>query len=136
MLFIYHLEELYMKLQVKPLAMAVVVLAAFSGFSIPQAAADKHGKAMSAVEKGKKIAENRKKGNCMACHQFAGAKLAGTIGPPLVAMKARFPDKSKLYDQIWDATAKNPHSSMPPFGKHKILSDSDIKAITEWVHTL
>jgi sulfur-oxidizing protein SoxX len=123
-----------MKLQVKPLAMAVVVMAAFSGFQAPQAvAADK---AMTAVEKGKKVATNKKTGNCMACHQFAGAKLAGNIGPPLVAMKARFPDKGKLRDLIWDMTARNPNTSMPPFGKHKILKDEDIDAIAEWVYTL
>ena len=126
-----------MKLQVKPLAMAVVVVAAFSGFQTPQAFADKHkGKTMSAVEKGKKVATNKKTGNCMACHQFKGAKLAGNIGPPLVAMKARFPDKGKLRDLIWDMTSRNPHTAMPPFGKHKILKDSDIDAITEWVYTL
>ena len=126
-----------MKLQVKPLAVAVVVMAAFSGFQIPQAVADKHkGKAMSAVEKGKKIAMNKKTGNCLACHQFKGAKLAGNIGPPLVAMKARFPDKKKLRNLIWDMTARNPNTSMPPFGKHKILKDSDIDAIAEYVHTL
>lgn len=134
MLFIYYLEELYMKLQVKPLAIAVVVLAAFSGFQIPQAvAADK---AMSAAEKGKKVALNKKKGNCMACHQFAGAKLPGNAGPPLVAMKARFPDKKKLRALIWDMSARNPHTIMPPFGKYKIISDKDIDALAEWVYTL
>jgi len=123
-----------MKLQVKPLAIAVVVLTAISGFQMSQAFAAE--KAMSMVEKGKKVATNKKTGNCMACHAFKGAKLPGTIGPPLVAMKARFPDKSKLRDLIWDMTARNPHTAMPPFGKHKILKDSDIDAITEWVYTL
>ena len=125
-----------MKLQVKPLAIAVVVMTAFSGFQISQAVAADKGKAMSSVEKGKKIAMNKKTGNCLACHQFAGAKLAGNIGPPLVAMKARFPDKKKLRALIWDKTASNPNTSMPPFGKHKILKDSDIDALADWAHTL
>ncbi|NNF97284.1 MAG: sulfur oxidation c-type cytochrome SoxX [Halobacteria archaeon] len=85
---------------------------------------------------GKKIAEDRKKGNCFTCHNYKGAHLAGNIGPPLVAMKARFPDKAKLHTQIWDATKANPHSMMPPFGKYQILSDKEIDAITEWVYTL
>jgi sulfur-oxidizing protein SoxX len=51
-------------------------------------------------------------------------------------MKARFPDKQKLYDQIWDASKANPNSIMPPFGKHEVLSDKEIKAVTEWVYTL
>ena len=88
------------------------------------------------VAEGKKIAEDRKKGNCFACHAYEGATMPGNIGPPLVAMKARFPDKQKLYDQIWDSTKANPNSIMPPFGKHEALSDKEIKAITEWVYTL
>ena len=85
---------------------------------------------------GKKIAENRKKGNCFTCHDYKGAHLAGNVGPPLVAMKARFPDKAKLRVQIYDATKANPHSMMPPFGKYMVLSDKEIDAITEWVYTL
>ncbi len=85
---------------------------------------------------GKKIAENRKKGNCFTCHDYKGAHLAGNVGPPLVAMKARFPDKAKLRAQIDDATKANPHSMMPPFGRHKVLSGKEIDAITEWVYTL
>lgn len=94
------------------------------------------GKAMSAVEEGKKLAFNRKKGNCLACHQIAGGNMAGNIGPPLVAMKARFPDKAKLRAQIWDATKNNPNSAMPPFGRHKILSESEIDKIVEFIYTL
>ena len=88
------------------------------------------------VAKGKKIAENRKKGNCFTCHDYKGAHLAGNIGPPFVAMKARFPDKKKLRAKIWDATASNPNTMMPPFGKYGVLSGKDIDAITEWVYTL
>ena len=88
------------------------------------------------VTQGKKIAEDRKKGNCFACHAYEGANLPGNIGPPLVAMKARFPDKQKLYDQIWDPTKANPNTMMPPFGKHEVLSDKEIKAVTEWAYTL
>ena len=88
------------------------------------------------VATGKKIAENRKKGNCFTCHSYKGSYLAGNIGPPLVAMKARFPDKAKLRAQIYDATKANPNSMMPPFGKYAILSGKEIDAIVEWVLTL
>ena len=87
------------------------------------------------IKAGKKVAENRKKGNCFTCHDYKGAHLAGNIGPPFVAMKARFPDKAKLRAQIWDATAANPNSMMPPFGKHSVLSEKEIDAVTEWVLT-
>jgi sulfur-oxidizing protein SoxX len=88
------------------------------------------------VADGKKVAFDRKKGNCMTCHMMAGATLAGNIGPPLIAMKARFPDKAKLRAQIWDATAKNPNTMMPPFGLHRILSDKEIDLVTEYIYSL
>ena len=88
------------------------------------------------VEMGKKVAENRKKGNCFACHTYEGANMGGNIGPPLVAMKARFPNKEAMRAQIADPTKKNPDSMMPPFGKHNILTDKEIDAVTEWAWTL
>ena len=90
----------------------------------------------SAVEEGKKIAFHRKKGNCLACHKIAGGSLAGNIGPELVNMKARYPDKSKLRAQIWDATVMNKNTIMPPFGKHKMISEQDIDKIVEFIYTL
>ena len=88
------------------------------------------------VAEGKKLAFNRKKGNCLACHMIAGGSLPGDIGPPLVAMKARFPDAAALRAQIWNASEKNPNTIMPPFGRHQILSDDEIDKITAFIHTL
>jgi len=90
----------------------------------------------SATDQGKEIAFDRKKGNCLACHQIAGGSLPGNIGPPLVAMKARFPDKAKLRAQIWDSTKNNPNSMMPPFGRHQVLSESEIDKVVEFIYTL
>ena len=92
--------------------------------------------AASVIEEGKKIAFNRRKGNCMACHVMAGATLEGNTGPPLIAMKARFPDKATLRAQIWDATKTNPQSLMPPFGRHEILTEDEIDKIVEFIHSL
>jgi len=92
--------------------------------------------AASAVEQGKEIAFDRAKGNCLACHQIEGGELPGNIGPPLVAMKARFPDKAKLRSQIADATKMNPNSIMPPFGRNQILSESEIDKVVEFIYTL
>jgi sulfur-oxidizing protein SoxX len=89
-----------------------------------------------AIEDGKKVAFDRKKGNCLACHMIPGGSLPGNIGPPLVAMKARFPDKAKLRDQIWDATAANPNTIMPPFGKHQILTEEEVNLVTEFIYSL
>ncbi len=88
------------------------------------------------VAEGKKIAFDRRKGNCLACHMMDDGSLPGNIGPPLIAMKARFPDKRALRAQIYDARVKNPNTIMPPFGPHAIVSESDIDKITEYVWTL
>jgi len=92
--------------------------------------------ASSVIEQGKAVAFDRKKGNCLACHQIAGGDLPGNIAPPLVAMKARYPDKSRLRVQIWDATKINSNSIMPPFGRQQILSESEIDKIVEFIYTL
>ena len=92
--------------------------------------------AASAIEEGRKIAFDRRLGNCMSCHVMAGADLAGNTGPPLIAMKARFPDKAVLREQIGDATKKNPQSLMPPFGRHEILTEEQLDKVVEFVHSL
>lgn len=85
---------------------------------------------------GKRIAFDRRKGNCLACHLMGDGTLAGNIGPPLIAMQARYPDKAALRSQIFDARVKNPHTIMPPFGPHEIISESEIDKITEYVWSL
>jgi sulfur-oxidizing protein SoxX len=90
----------------------------------------------SAVEEGKTVSFDRKKGNCLACHKMAGGSLEGNIGPALVNMKARYPEKAKLRAQIYDATVNNPNTIMPPYGKHKIVSESELDKIVEFIYTL
>ena len=90
----------------------------------------------SAIEKGKALAFDRKKGNCLACHAMDDGNLPGNIGPPLISMSLRFPDKAVLRSQVADATIKNPNSIMIPFGRHGVLSDSEIDQIVEYVYTL
>ena len=85
---------------------------------------------------GKDLAFDKKLGNCIACHMIPGGSQPGNIGPPLIAMKARFPDRAVLRAQIWDATVKNPNTMMPPFGKHKALSEGQVDKITDFVLTL
>lgn len=100
------------------------------------ATAAEEAKAASVVDQGKEIAFNNRKGNCLSCHMVQGADLPGNIGPPLVAMQARFPDKARLRAQIWDATTTNPNSMMPPFGRHKVLSEDEIDKVVEYIYTL
>jgi len=89
-----------------------------------------------AVTQGGCVVIDRAKGNCMACHDIAGVSLAGNLAPPLNYMRERFSDKAKLRAQIWDATAVNPRTIMPPFGKHGILTEEEIDKVVEFLLTL
>jgi sulfur-oxidizing protein SoxX len=104
--------------------------------SSTMATAAEEAKALSVVDEGKLLAFDNKKGNCLACHQIAGGELAGDIGPPLVGMQARFPDKAKLRAQVWDPTKINPNSMMPPFGRHKVLTEDEIDKVVEFIYSL
>jgi sulfur-oxidizing protein SoxX len=91
------------------------------------------------AETGKDIAFNRSKGNCLACHAMPtlpDAEQPGEGGPPLIAMQARFPDKAVLRAKIWDATASNPESFMPPKGKHQVLTEEELDKVVEFVYGL
>ncbi len=90
----------------------------------------------SAAENGKKVAFDRRAGNCLSCHLMENGEAPGNLGPPLVAMKARFPDREKLRDIIWDITTTRPEAMMPPFGRHNVISEKDIDDIVEYLYTL
>ncbi len=120
--------------------------------TLPTASADtlpdekqckKAAKTADNVIKGWCVAITRRKGNCLACHGVTTKARwpetlapGGNMGPPLVAMKQRFPDKVKLRAQIHDATVANPQSVMPPFGKNQLLSGKEIDLIVEWLQTI
>ena len=88
------------------------------------------------IAEDKVIAFDSKKGNCLACHVIAGGNLPGNAGPPLVSMQQRWPDKAMLREQIWDPQVSNPQTVMPPFGKHRILSEQELDKVVEYIHSL
>ena len=90
----------------------------------------------SSFADGRDIAFDRTKGNCLACHQIDGGESPGNIGPELKDMKNRYPDKELLRKRIWDETLFIPTSVMPPFGKHKILTEEEIDQVVEFIYTL
>ncbi len=86
--------------------------------------------------KGGCIVINRSLGNCMACHVIAGTSMDGNIGPALRDVRANFPNKSALFEQIYDPTINDPHTAMPPFGKDHILSKAQIREVVDFLWTL
>lgn len=118
----------------KALLMAKLSLTGAMFFSPAFAAED--AESMSSLEQGKAIAFNRFKGNCLACHSVEGGELTGNYGPPLIAMKMRYPDRDALREQIWDAAIKNPDTRMPPFGRNRILTEEEIDLVTDYIQSL
>lgn len=101
---------------------------------LPVTAAAEEG--ATPFSEGQEIAFTRSKGNCLACHMIIDGVSPGNIAPPLIAMKSRYPDKSKLRDQIWDPSVSNQETSMPLFGRHEILSESEIDKLLEYIYSL
>jgi len=114
----------------KQLLLASLVLMVF-----PFAAADPTD-AVDRIEQGRALAFERGKGNCLACHMIEGGELAGNFGPPLLLMKTRFPDRETLRAQIWDAAVRMPSTRMPPYGRHRILTEDEIDLVVDFILTL
>ena len=88
------------------------------------------------IAAGKTLAFERSKGNCLACHRIEDGELPGTLGPPLFAMKLRFPDRETLKQQVCDATIRSSASRMPPFCRHGILTEDEVDLIVDYLYTL
>ena len=86
-------------------------------------------------QEGKEIAFDRQKGNCLACHEFPEGELPGNLGPSLVGVADRL-DKERIRKQIWDPEQYNKVTSMPPFGKHKIMTEEEIDKVVAYLMTL
>ena len=111
-------------------------LAAIILVGLPFVSAADEPVAVDRIEQGKALAFERRKGNCLACHIIEGGELAGNYGPPLLMMKARFPDREVLRAQIWDASVRMPSTRMPPFGRHRILTEDEVDLVVDFLLTL
>ena len=96
---------------------------------------DKDNPPKDAVTQGGCVVIDRAKGNCMACHQIPGTT-SGDISTKFENMAQRWPDKTMLRAQIWDASKANPNTVMPPFGRHQILTPDEIDKVVEFVLSL
>ncbi len=88
---------------------------------------------------GRALFLDERKGNCAACHKVpndAAIKSASSIGGPLEAIKARYPDRTKLRDVVWDLSKTIPNTIMPPYGKHRILSIEEIDALVIYLESI
>ena len=110
-------------------ALALALLVGATAFAGPAGA-------QAGVAKGRKLAFDRGKGNCLTCHDIRGGDLPGTIGPPLKDIKSKYPDRNELVAILTDETRRNPLTVMPPFGRNRILTSEEINAIVDFLQTL
>jgi L-cysteine S-thiosulfotransferase len=101
--------------------------------------------------RGRAVALDPELGDCAICHQLPGADTGaealnqGTIGPPLLALGARY-DAAALRTRIADPKSINPETAMPGYGVttglHRvppalagrpILTDAEIDDVVAWL---
>ncbi len=90
-------------------------------------------------EKGKKLAFDRTRGgSCVACHIMGAATpaLPGNIGPDLSTLASWQRTDQWLFDYVYDPRGINPHSMMPPWGRHALFSTPEIRDIVAFLKTL
>jgi len=81
------------------------------------------------AERGRQIAINRSKGNCLACHQLPipDEEFQGTVGPPLDGVGSRL-NAGQIRLRIVDEKRINPMTIMPGFYRdpdqlHRVLDE-------------
>jgi len=111
--------------QIPAIVLALTIGAAFAGPALAQSAAE-----------GQKLAFDRGKGNCLTCHVIKGGEYPGSIGPELVDIKSKYPNRDELVAIVFDETKRNPLTVMPPFGRNRILTEMEISAVVDFLQTL
>jgi len=97
------------------------------------------GAARGEAPSGLEIFTSPAKGYCVACHQVppgAGPATRSDLGPRLEGKRMRELGKARLRALIADPTAANPDTVMPPFGRHKILSPTEIDRVVDYLDAL
>lgn len=117
-----------------------------TNYSIPETLANQPGD----PERGRAVAIDRKRGNCLACHQMPIPEqpFHGKIGPPLFGVGSRY-TADQLRLRIVNPKLVNPMSIMPAFYKadgfervtdkfegKTILNGQEIEDIIAYLQTL
>jgi len=78
------------------------------------------------------------KGNCLACHEVPASvgKPGGNVGPALTGSRMRELGAARLRELMEDPMRFNGNTTMPPFGRHQILTRVEIDAIARVLQAL
>ena len=72
--------------------------------------------------------------NCQQCHEVKGIGDFGNVGPSLVDLKSRYPNRRDVLAIISDETKRNELTVMPPFKRNLILDQQEIEAIVDYLY--
>jgi sulfur-oxidizing protein SoxX len=72
--------------------------------------------------------------HCQQCHEVKGIGDFGNVGPSLVDIKSRYPDRKDVAAIIYDETKRNELTAMPPFGRNLILDQQEIATIVDYLY--
>ncbi len=114
----------------------LLISTALTSCSTPIKQADQQANKQTHLQAGKQISFQRNKGNCLACHVIEDGEDPGNVGPALANIQTRFKNKAQLKAIIADATQFNTQTSMPPFGKNKILTPQELDLVVDYIWSL
>jgi len=106
----------------QPYCVLAVVAGVALGAVAPASAAPSEGQKLVAA-------------NCLTCHEVKGGDDFGNVGPSLVGLKSRYPDRKEVAAIIFDETKHNPQTVMPPFGRNLIVNQNEIDAMVDFLYT-
>lgn len=85
--------------------------------------------------RGRALANERSKGNCVACHVLQGAEQPGTRGPDLSTYGAMGRSDAETYALVYDMRWRNPDTVMPPIGTNQILTDQELRDVVAFLQS-
>ncbi|OOG23414.1 sulfur oxidation c-type cytochrome SoxX [Thioalkalivibrio denitrificans] len=84
-------------------------------------------------DRGRALAHNRSKGNCLTCHMMQGGAQGGTVAPDLSQYATWGRSTEEIYARIHDQRAFIAGTVMPPFGTNEILTEQEIMDIVSYL---
>lgn len=85
------------------------------------------------AERGKQLAFERSRGNCLACHVMKDGTQPGTRGPDLSRYGALGRSDAETYALVYDMRTRVPDTVMPPIGTNAILTEQEIRDVVAFL---
>jgi len=85
--------------------------------------------------RGKVFANERSKGNCVACHLIQGAEQPCSKGPDLSAYGTWDRSDAETYALVYDMRWRNPDTVMPTFGINQILNEQELRDVVAFLQS-